>query len=122
MAYEIKVPPVGESVSEGTIAQWLKADGEFVKKGENLVVLDTEKASQDLQAEFTGKLKILVPAGKDVKIGAVIGSIEDSADAGASTAKPEVPAQVTMAPPAPQPVSKAVHVAAPQPQAGTMQP
>src|SRR6186713_3021750 len=86
MAYEIKVPPVGESVSEGTIAQWLKSDGDFVKKGENLVVLDTEKASQDLQAEATGKLKITVPAGKDVKIGEVIGSIDESAEQPAGAA------------------------------------
>ncbi|MGI8907642.1 MAG: 2-oxoglutarate dehydrogenase complex dihydrolipoyllysine-residue succinyltransferase [Candidatus Sumerlaeaceae bacterium] len=140
MAHEIKVPPVGESVSEGTIAQWLKADGDSVTKGENLVVLDTEKASQDLQAEFSGRLKILVPAGKDVKIGEVIGSIdEDGADAGASSSKTVAEKSVGQTSAAATPAAKSategvfpqgspnaaqqpLHVAAPQPQSGTMQP
>src|SRR4051794_27808618 len=98
MAYEIKVPPVGESVSEGTIAQWLKADGDLVTKGENLVVLDTEKASQDLQAEHTGRLKILIAAGKDVKIGEVIGSIEEDGAAATSSQSATSPQPASTAP------------------------
>lgn len=128
MAHEIKVPPVGESISEGTIAQWLKADGELVTKGENLVVLDTEKASQDLQAEASGRLKISIAAGKDVKIGEVIGYIEENeAAAGASAAssapsESAKPADGIFPQGAPHAAQQPLHVAAPQPQAGTMQP
>lgn len=77
MAHEIKIPSVGESVSEGTLAEWLKSDGDHVTKGENLVVIDTEKASQDLPADVTGILRIKVQEGTDVKIGEVIGLIEE---------------------------------------------
>jgi 2-oxoglutarate dehydrogenase E2 component (dihydrolipoamide succinyltransferase) len=144
MAHEIKVPPVGESVSEGTIAQWLKADGDFVSKGENLVVLDTEKASQDLQAEVSGRLKISVPAGKDVKIGEVIGLLDESAagppagaaSTGAKTVEEKPPAEKSAAMTtshgstadgvfpqgAPHAAQQPLHVAAPRPQAGTLQP
>jgi 2-oxoglutarate dehydrogenase E2 component (dihydrolipoamide succinyltransferase) len=130
MAHEIKVPSAGESVSEGTIAQWLKSDGDIVKKGENLVVIDTEKASQDLQADASGKLKILVQAGSDVKIGAVIGTIDESAASnGAAPAKASAPQDMSVASPTSTGVFKAVasgpqalHVAAPTPMPGTVQP
>jgi 2-oxoglutarate dehydrogenase E2 component (dihydrolipoamide succinyltransferase) len=79
MAHEIKVPPFGESISESTVAQWLKKDGERVAKGENLVTIDTEKASSDLPADVSGILRIKVEAGTDVPIGAVIGENEEAA-------------------------------------------
>src|SRR5262245_21241725 len=131
MAHEIKVPAAGESVSEGTIAQWLKADGDIVKKGENLVVIDTEKASQDLQAESSGRLKILVQAGSDVKIGAIIGTIDESATGnGASdSSKPSAPQDMATASPISTGVFKAVssgpqalHIASATPMPGTLQP
>ena len=101
MAIEIKVPAFGESVTESTIAKWLKADGAFVKKGEDIVSIDTEKASSELQAEASGKLTITAPAGADVKIGAVIGSIDDSAspDAAGAPAAPPTPAPAAAAAP-----------------------
>lgn len=98
--FDIIVPAVGESVSEGTIANWNKNDGDTVSRGEDIVVIDTEKASSDLQAEHNGILRIVAQAGADVKIGQVIGRIE-------ATGSSE---------------QKALHVAAPQPQPGTMQP
>lgn len=85
MAHEIKIPSVGESVSEGTLAQWLKSDGDIVTKGENIVVIDTEKASQDLPADVSGVLRITVQEGTDVQIGQVIGHIEESAAAQSAT-------------------------------------
>src|SRR5690606_28429444 len=78
MAHEIKIPSVGESVSEGTLAQWLKSDGDTVTRGENIVVIDTEKASQDLPAEVSGILRITVKEGTDVAVGQVIGTIEEA--------------------------------------------
>jgi 2-oxoglutarate dehydrogenase E2 component (dihydrolipoamide succinyltransferase) len=134
MAHEIKVPSAGESVSEGTIAQWLKKDGELVTKGENLVVIDTEKASQDLQADASGRLKILVQAGSDVKIGVTIGTIDESAAgksgvSGSSNATPPAGQDMGVASPTSTGVFKAItsgpqalHVAAPTPLPGTMQP
>ncbi len=95
MALEITVPSFGESISESTVAAWLKNDGDLVARGEALVTLDTEKASSDVTAEAPGRLKILVPAGTDVKIGAVIGRIEESAEVPAGAPAPSAgqPAQ-----------------------------
>ena len=98
MALEIKVPSFGESISESTIAEWLKADGDLVAKGDTLVTLDTEKASSDLTAEAAGRLRVLVPAGTDVAIGAVIGQIEPAVDA--PLADPEVVRPAPVAAPA----------------------
>ncbi|RMH24923.1 MAG: 2-oxoglutarate dehydrogenase complex dihydrolipoyllysine-residue succinyltransferase [Candidatus Hydrogenedentota bacterium] len=78
MAIEIRVPSFGESITESTVAQWHKPDGAMVQKGDLLVTLDTEKSSADLEAEVSGRLKILVPEGTDVKVGAVIGILEES--------------------------------------------
>ena len=100
--HDIVVPSAGESISEGTIAEWTKNDGDHVSRGDDIVVIDTEKASTDLQAEHNGILRIVAPAGKDVTIGEVIGRIEVTTG-GAATAKP-------------------LHVASPQPQPGTIQP
>lgn len=80
MAHEIKIPPFGESITESTVAQWLKADGEWVNRGDSIVTLDTEKASSDLQAEVSGRLKIRTPEGTDVEIGSVIGEIDEQAE------------------------------------------
>ncbi|MBX7245458.1 MAG: 2-oxoglutarate dehydrogenase complex dihydrolipoyllysine-residue succinyltransferase [Candidatus Sumerlaeaceae bacterium] len=79
MAFEIKVPAFGESITEGTIAQWVKKEGEWVNKGDTIVVIDSEKASTDLQAEASGVLAISTKAGADVPIGAVIGTINTDA-------------------------------------------
>ncbi|MGB9690965.1 MAG: 2-oxoglutarate dehydrogenase complex dihydrolipoyllysine-residue succinyltransferase [Candidatus Sumerlaeaceae bacterium] len=79
MATVIKVPSFGESITESTVAQWHKADGDWVEKGETLVTLDTEKSSADLEAEVSGRLRILVKEGTDVPIGTVIGEIDETA-------------------------------------------
>ncbi len=101
--FDILVPSAGESISEGTIASWSKKDGDRVAKGEDIVVIDTEKASTDLQAEHSGILRIVAQAGSDVKIGEVIGRIEAQPAGEAHDQKP-------------------LHVASPQPQPGTIQP
>ncbi len=77
MAHEIKIPSVGESITSATIATWHKKDGEGVKAGDQLVTFDTDKVSQDLEAEVEGILHIQAQEGDEVEIGAVIGSIEE---------------------------------------------
>jgi 2-oxoglutarate dehydrogenase E2 component (dihydrolipoamide succinyltransferase) len=76
MAVEIKVPSVGESITEGTIARWLKSNGAMVKANEPVCELETDKASTEVMAPASGTLAITVPEGKKVAIGATIGRIE----------------------------------------------
>src|SRR5512137_685082 len=76
---EIKVPEVGESVYEALVASWKKGDGDLVRKDEPLCELETDKITLELTAEAAGVLAIAVPAGATVKIGTVIGSIDEQA-------------------------------------------
>ena len=73
MLKEIKVPSVGESVTEALLAQWFKADGDLVKKEEPLFVIETDKITLEVVAEADGVLSIKVPEGETVAIGAVVG-------------------------------------------------
>jgi 2-oxoglutarate dehydrogenase E2 component (dihydrolipoamide succinyltransferase) len=85
---EIKIPQVGESVVEATIAKWHKKDGEAVGKDDLLCELETDKISLELHAEAAGTFSITVPEGETVPIGTVIGRIEE----GAATSR-EMPAE-----------------------------
>ena len=76
MTIEIKVPSVGESVTEALLAEWFKEDGDRVDKNEPLFVLETDKVTLEVEAEAGGQLKILVPEGETVAIGAVVGTID----------------------------------------------
>jgi 2-oxoglutarate dehydrogenase E2 component (dihydrolipoamide succinyltransferase) len=89
MSTEIKVPSVGESVVEGTIARWLKKDGDTVRADESLFELETEKATTEVAAPAAGKLRIKVPEGQTVAIGSVVGEIDAAAPAPSSTPKNE---------------------------------
>jgi 2-oxoglutarate dehydrogenase E2 component (dihydrolipoamide succinyltransferase) len=96
----IKVPKVSESISEGILASWLKPDGSFVKAGEPLYELETDKASQVFIAPSAGTLKIQVPEGETVQVESVIGSIDP--DGSPAAKAPEVPkAAPSKAEPAP---------------------
>lgn len=81
MKKDVKVPAVGESITEGTIAEWQKSDGDIVKRDEILFVLETDKASVDVVAEDAGKLTVSVGEGEIVEIGSVVGSIDTSVEA-----------------------------------------
>jgi 2-oxoglutarate dehydrogenase E2 component (dihydrolipoamide succinyltransferase) len=76
MAIEMKVPPVGESITEVTIATWNKKDGDLVKMDEVLCELESDKATFELPAEAEGVLKIVAKEGDTLPIGAVICTIE----------------------------------------------
>ncbi|MGE3743315.1 MAG: 2-oxo acid dehydrogenase subunit E2, partial [Geminicoccaceae bacterium] len=87
MSVEIRVPTLGESVTEATIAKWLKQAGDAVAADEPLVELETDKVSLEVPAPSAGVLsEILVEVGSDVSVGAVIGRIEAGAGAAAKPA------------------------------------
>src|SRR5438093_13528980 len=92
MPVEIKVPSVGESVTEGIVARWLKKDGEAVRADEPVVELETDKASQEVVAPAAGRLRIVVQEGEKVQVGAVIGRVEEGAAAPAPAKPKPVPA------------------------------
>lgn len=75
-AVPITVPGVGESISEGILARWLKSDGASVKSGEPLFELETDKASTDVPAPSAGILKITVKEGETIQIGSTIGMLD----------------------------------------------
>jgi 2-oxoglutarate dehydrogenase E2 component (dihydrolipoamide succinyltransferase) len=78
---EIKVPQVGESIVEAEVGEWFKQDGEYVTKDDLLLELETEKINVELNADASGKLSIQAQTGDTVKIGAVIGTIDENAAA-----------------------------------------
>ncbi len=91
MAVEIKVPTLGESVTEATVSKWLKAKGDAVKADEPLVELETDKVSVEVNAPAGGVLdEILVEEGSDVAVGTLLGRIAEggAAAAGTAAAKP----------------------------------
>lgn len=81
MAIDVKVPSVGESITEGTIARWLKKDGATVRLDEPIFELETEKATQEIPAPASGVLRITLGEGKTVAIGVVVATIDASAAA-----------------------------------------
>ena len=77
MSLEIKVPPVGESISEVTLSRWIKKDGEHVGMDEVIAELESDKATFELTAEKAGTLKTIAKEGDTLEIGAVVCSIEE---------------------------------------------
>ncbi len=118
MTIEIKIPSVGESVTQGIISSWLKAEGDFVDEGGDLLELETDKANVTVPAPPSGVVSITVKPGTEVTIGQVVGHIEtDAARPAASSPKPAAspkpaPAPKPVAPP-PQPTQPKPVVQAP---------
>ncbi len=83
MAIEIKVPTVGESITEVTLIKWLKPDGSYVERDEVIAELESEKATFEINAEKAGILKTIAKEGDTLKIGDLACTIDDTA------AKPE---------------------------------
>ncbi len=77
---EIKVPTVGESISEVSLAKWLKKDGQWVERDEVLAEIESEKATFEINAEQAGLLKIIANEGDTLGIGDVVCSIDDKAE------------------------------------------
>src|SRR5882757_1121642 len=76
---DIKVPTVGESISEVTLLQWLKKDGEYVERDEVIAELESEKATFEVNAEKAGILKTSAHEGDTLKIGDLLASIDETA-------------------------------------------
>jgi len=112
VATEVKLPRLGQGMESGTIVKWLKAEGDAVAKGDALYELDTDKVTQEVEAEANGVLlKIAVSAG-EVQVGGTIGFIGDKGEAVPDAAPaPAAPAAPPVA--APAPVAAAEAPAAP---------
>jgi 2-oxoglutarate dehydrogenase E2 component (dihydrolipoamide succinyltransferase) len=119
MAIEIKVPTVGESISEVTIAKWLKKDGDYVQQDEVICEMESEKATFELNAEKAGVLRIAAPEGATLKVGDVACTIDTDAAAPAGASAPATAAPVAAAS-APAPVAEAAP-AAPAVNKGTIE-
>jgi 2-oxoglutarate dehydrogenase E2 component (dihydrolipoamide succinyltransferase) len=93
MALEIRVPELGESIVDAVIANWLKHEGDTVKKGDTLVELETDKVNVEVSAEQSGVLqKIIKREGDEVSVGDVLGTIGESVEVPAGT-RAESPAE-----------------------------
>jgi len=94
MAIEIKVPTVGESISEVTLVKWLKKDGEWADRDEVIAELESEKATFEINAEQAGTIKIVAQEGDTLKIGDLVCSIDTEAQnpEGAPAAEKAAPA------------------------------
>jgi 2-oxoglutarate dehydrogenase E2 component (dihydrolipoamide succinyltransferase) len=109
MSIEIKVPTVGESITEVTLAKWIKKDGDYVERDEVIAELESEKATFEINAEQAGVLKLVAKEDDTLKIGDVVCTIDTAAARPAgSMPKAEAPkAAATVAP-----AAKAATVAA----------
>jgi len=96
MAVEVKIPPMGESITGGLLAAWLVKSGDAVRKGQPLFSYETDKVTSEGTAEVDGKITIVVNAGTDVVVGQIVASIE----AGAAGNAPSAPAPAPAAKPA----------------------
>src|SRR3954469_5845443 len=106
MPVDIKVPSVGESVTEGILSRWLKKDGEPVRADEPVVELETDKATQEVVAPASGTLRVAAKEGDTVQVGAVIGRVEEGAAAPAAAKPPAAPAKAAPAPAPPKPAPR----------------
>jgi len=99
MSLEIKVPPVGESITEVTLSRWIKKDGDVVAMDEVIAELESDKATFELTAEQAGTLRIIAKEGDVIPVGAPVCRIEDGG------AAPATPAAAPAAEAAPAPVA-----------------
>ena len=115
MATEIRVPTLGESITEATVGKWFKQRGDAVKADEPLVELETDKVTLEVNAPGSGVLsEISVQTGETVSIGALLGALSASSTAASAPAKAEAsapaakPAATTAMPPPPSAAKIAV--------------
>ena len=118
---DIVVPPAGESISSASVALWQKKDGEAVRAGENVVTLETDKVSNELESPADGTLTIIVAEGEEVPIGTVIarvevgaaGAVSPTSSAAPALPRPEVETSAVSAAAAPPPQANPVASPAP---------
>src|SRR3954463_7254337 len=111
---QIKMPQLGESVTEGTVDKWLKQEGDFVKRDEPIVEVVTDKVNAEIPSPFEGKLvKIAVSEGETVRVGSVIAQIETGAPSAASQAPAQRQESQRQEPQRPDKEAGAAHTEAP---------
>lgn len=91
---ELKVPSPGESITEVTIARWVKNTGDVVEKDEVIAEIDSDKATLTLNAEEAGKIEVLAAEGDTVKVGQVVAKIDTSVKSEAKSEEPKAVAKV----------------------------
>ncbi len=116
MAFEVRIPTLGESVTEGVIVRWAKQDGERVERDEILLELETDKASMEIAAEKAGVLRIIKDAGATVTVGEVVARVEEGAGAPAK-APTTAPTTAPTAAPTAAPAASATDAPKPAPPA-----
>jgi len=89
---DVTMPRLSDSMEEGTILRWLKADGELVRTGEELAEIETDKATMTYEAEAEGVLRIVAKEGDTLPIGAVMATLGDASDGAAPVAETPEPA------------------------------
>lgn len=104
MEIELKIPAVGESISEVTISKWLKNDGDYVEMDEAVAEIESDKATVELNATHAGVIKIISPEGAEIKIGAVAALVNTDA-AAPSKDSVKLEAKVETVASKPQPVA-----------------
>lgn len=122
MTFSVKMPALGESVSEGTVTRWLKAEGDHINVDEPLLEVSTDKVDTEIPSPVSGTLtKILVQVDATVPVGADLAVIEDGAAAPATPSAPvAAPVAAPTPAPAPAPVAAAPAPAAPSSATGTI--
>lgn len=98
MIIDVKVPAVGESITEAVIGSWSKKNGEFVKRNDILMLLETDKASVEVVAENDGVLQVLTDAGQTVLIGATVAKIDTDKTSGVASSSAPAAAPVAAKP------------------------
>src|SRR3954469_8844323 len=112
---DIKVPTVGESITEVTLVKWIKKDGDYVERDEVIAELESEKATFEVNAEKAGLLKTKAGEGDTINIGDVMAQIDESAiRQGASSDGATKAAPASASQPAPAPAATATAASAPQ--------
>jgi 2-oxoisovalerate dehydrogenase E2 component (dihydrolipoyl transacylase) len=110
---QVKMPQLGESVTEGTVDKWLKHEGDFVKRDEPLVEVVTDKVNAEIPSPFEGKLiKIAASEGETVRVGSVIAQIETAGAGSTAAAAPVKEREAPTATPSPAPAPAPSPVAA----------
>lgn len=76
MAFEVLLPKIGFSMTEGVLAEWLVEDGAQAVEGQPLFALESDKSTQEVDSPATGKLKIIAQTGEAYEVGALLATIE----------------------------------------------
>lgn len=96
---EIRIPELAESITEGTIAEWLVKPGDTIQQGDPVVELETDKVNVEVNSDYSGVLvEVLHEAGEDVSVGDIIGKIDENAEAGTTAEAPTTEAPKEEAP------------------------